>query len=226
MTARTGGGRIGGLFSPMLERALRLAARGHAGQFRKGRGEDCGGSGPPLPEGCIPYITHVVGTALILDRLGMPEEVVVAGLLHDYLEDVPDPEGPAQLERRFGSAVLELVLAVTENKRRGEDAAATWRERKEDQLARLDTAPAAAVTIKGADALHNARSLLLDLQASSDHSLVWERFNAGPEDQLWYLSSVAGLVRRRLAPDHPLALALEAAARDLAAAVGDSAAKR
>jgi hypothetical protein len=59
--------------SEVLEQALRWAAIRHRDQTRKGSS--------------TPYFEHVVGVAMILDRLGFDEEVIVAGLLHDVVED-------------------------------------------------------------------------------------------------------------------------------------------
>jgi len=62
--------------------------------------------------------------------------------------------------------------------------------------------------------LHNVLSLLADLRGASDPALVWNRCNAPPDLQLWYLASVATAVRRRLGA-HPLAHELQAAVAEL-----------
>ncbi|HSN57688.1 MAG TPA: HD domain-containing protein, partial [Candidatus Sulfomarinibacteraceae bacterium] len=107
------------LYSPLVEAAIRLAARGHYNQFRK-RAPDTSKptSGElPLSDDHIPYITHLMGTVCILARLGAADRVLAAAALHDYLEDVPDPDGPSRIRALAGDEVLELVLAVTEDKR-------------------------------------------------------------------------------------------------------------
>jgi len=204
------------LWPPVLEAALRLAARGHHGHFRKrdtGPG-DCTGGEEPLPGDCIPYITHLVGTACILARLGAPDEVIAAGFLHDYLEDVAGEEGRTAILDAAGEEVLALVEAVTEDKQRERSASESWRDRKTAQLEGLDRAPDGVVLLKGADTLHNVLSLLEDLRSAVRPALVWERFNAPRELQLWYAASVAAAVRRRLGT-HPLAAELEAAVESL-----------
>ena len=70
----------GPLFSPMLEAAVRLAARGHYHQFRK-RSPDkptCGQGDGPLPSSCVPYVTHLMGTMCILARTGACDETLAA----------------------------------------------------------------------------------------------------------------------------------------------------
>jgi len=197
----------------MLEAAARLAAQGHHGHFRKREPglDSCQQSeGDPLPPGCVPYITHLMGTMGILARLGADDEVLAAALLHDYLEDVPDPDGPSKIRAAVGNEVLDLVLAVTEEKRPEQDSSETWETRKSEQIAKLAGMPEAAVLIKAADLLHNLLCLLVDLEASGDQDSVWQCLNAGPERQLWYFRSCLEAARRRLGP-HRLLEELEQA---------------
>jgi len=194
----------GALFSPLLEAAVRLAARGHYHQFRKHSADEESGnpSGDFLPDR-IPYIAHLMGTMCILARIGVRDEVLAAAILHDYLEDVPDPDGRESIRTALGDEVLSLVLEVTEHKRRGFDEVDTWDIRKREQLDHLEGMPQEAVLIKAADVLHNMVALLADLAAAEDTSSVWRPFNAGPDRQLWYFTGVVDAVGRRLG-DHPL----------------------
>src|SRR5438045_1481118 len=98
------------LLSLDLERALRFAAACHHGQFRRG----CD----------APYVEHVMGVALILDRLGFAEEVVIAGLLHDAVEDTAVTL--EQVEARFGAAVAETVGHCSEIKTDGAGRKRPW----------------------------------------------------------------------------------------------------
>jgi len=195
----------------MLEAAVRLAARGHYHQFRKHSTEDEGSSptGDFLPDR-IPYIAHLMGTMCILARVGVRDEVLAAAILHDYLEDVPDPDGRESIRSALGDEVLSLVVEVTEQKRREFDETDTWDIRKQEQLDHLEQMPEEAVLIKAADVLHNMLALLADLEAAEDTTSVWQPFNAGPERQLWYFSSVVDAVAQRLG-DHPLVKDLEKA---------------
>ena len=200
------------LFSPHLEAAVRLAARGHYHQFRKRLPDDPAGDTPqnPLPEDAVPYVSHLIATMCILARLGADEDVLAAALLHDYLEDVHDPQGGATIRRELGPRVLELVKAVTEDKRPGRSESETWEVRKREQVESLEGMPRDAVLIKAADVLHNLVSLIADLNGCSDGDSVWARFNAGPERQMWYFEAVADGVRDRLG-EHPLARELDTA---------------
>jgi len=201
----------GTLFSPLLEAAVRLATRGHYHQFRKNAADENSGSpsGDFLPDG-VPYIAHLMGTMCILARVGVRDEVLAAAILHDYLEDVPDPDGRESIRAALGEEVLSLVLEVTEHKRRGFNEVDTWDIRKQEQLDHIERMPREAVLIKAADVLHNLLSLLSDLEAAEDPDTVWKPFNAGPERQLWYFTAVIDAVERRLA-EHPLVKELQVA---------------
>jgi len=77
--------------------AYAFAARAHAGQVRK-NGE--------------PVLSHLVATACILAELGLPEEVVAAGLLHDVLCDTATTA--AQLSAVLPASVVGLVSRVSQ----------------------------------------------------------------------------------------------------------------
>jgi (p)ppGpp synthase/HD superfamily hydrolase len=157
----------GELMTPRLERALRWAAVCHRGQSRKG--------------GDIPYIEHVMGVALILDRLGFDEDVVIAGLLHDAVEDTGATL--AEVRAQFGDPVGGIVAACSEIKTDADGRKRPWIDRKRDHLATLDRASVPARGVILADKLHNLLSIALDLR---DGRPVWSLFNAGRADVLWY----------------------------------------
>jgi len=103
-----------------------------------------------------PYFVHLVETAKILATLGMDAKTIVAGLLHDTLEDTKVTE--KELEKEFGSEVLFLVNGVTNLgtlKYKG-------RERHAESLRKFFVAMASdlrVVLIKFSDRLHNLRTL-------------------------------------------------------------------
>ena len=203
------------MFSPLLEAAVRLAARGHYHQFRKhSTDEESGNPGGDFLPDRVPYVAHLMGTMCILARVGVRDEVLAAAILHDYLEDVPDPDGRESIRAALGEEVLSLVLEVTEHKRRGSDEVDTWDIRKQEQLDHIVHMPQEAVLIKAADVLHNLLSLLTDLDAAADPATVWQPFNAGPERQLWYFTCIVEAVEQRLG-DHPLARDLREAVNRL-----------
>ncbi len=188
-------------FSERYDAALRLAARAHKGQTRKGTD--------------IPYLVHPVHVSVILLRHGYAEDVLIAGLLHDVVEDSDVPL--ERIEAEFGPAVAGMVAALTEKKvERGQKR--PWEVRKQEALAELRQASLEAVAVKAADALHSTRSLAHDLLRVGP--VLWDSFSRGPDLSLLYYRSVADLVRERLGP-HPLAAELDGAVRDLERAVAE-----
>ena len=155
------------LLSLNLERALRWAATCHHGQFRKGSD--------------TPYVEHLMGVALILDRLGFDEEVVIAGLLHDVVEDTAVTLD--QVEARFGADVAATVGHCSEIKTDSQGQKRPWLDRKRDHLEAMAGAPIEARAVILADKLHNLLSIELDLLEGRP---VWPSFNAGRDQVLWY----------------------------------------
>jgi (p)ppGpp synthase/HD superfamily hydrolase len=189
------------IFSERYEAAFALAASAHSDQVRKVGGE--------------PYIVHLAHVSVMLLRSGFSEDVVVAGLLHDAVEDRNVPL--AEIEAGFGAAVAEMVSAVTE--RKYEDGVPrSWEDRKREALDQLRRASEGAVAVKAADTLHNTHSILLAVREGGD--AIWERFSRGPQETLGYYGNVAGIVRQRLG-DHPLSCELDAALNRLRHAIGD-----
>jgi (p)ppGpp synthase/HD superfamily hydrolase len=183
-------------FSPRLHAALAFAARAHRAQVRKGTD--------------IPYIIHPVQVAMILVAHGFDEDLAIAGVLHDTIEDCG--ASAAALAAEFGDEVARLVLAVSERKEEG-GARRPWRIRKEEQLAHLRAGDARVAALKAADALHNAACTLADVRVLGRDA--WDRFNAGADDCLWYYGEIARLVNERLG-DHPLARELRVTVDDMA----------
>ncbi|MFM2374163.1 MAG: hypothetical protein RLZZ234_158 [Candidatus Parcubacteria bacterium] len=132
------------LYSYKIEQAIRAASVLHDGQTRKG-------SEP------YPYITHLVTVAFMLADYGCDEETVIAGLLHDTLEDTDYT--PEELEGDFGKRVRTLVEGVTDALH-AERSRFTWEERQVRYMKALDLAPRESLMISAADKIHNMRSIV------------------------------------------------------------------
>lgn len=188
-----------GLYSARYHAALTLAARAHREQNRKGSD--------------VPYIVHPVGVSVILLRHGFSEDVVVAGLLHDVVEDQDVPL--SSIEAEFGPEVAAMVDVVTEKTQEG-DVERPWEERKAGALDRLRRASTGAVAVKAADVVDNARALARDLRCEG--ASFWNNFSRGPAQRLWYFHSVAQVVRSHLG-GHAIVDEVNEAIMDLEAAV-------
>ncbi len=148
------------LLSSRLELALQRATYWHRNQSRKGTD--------------LPYILHPMAVGMILDRLGYDEDVVIAGLLHDAVEDTEATLDA--IEREFGEPVAALVSHCSEVKTDATGRKRPWVDRKRDHLDALQHAPESAKAVVLADKLHNLLSIRADLESGV---AIWGRFNAG-----------------------------------------------
>ncbi len=157
-------------YSDRINHAFAFAAKHHDRQVRKGTR--------------LPYLTHPANVAVILTRYDQDEQTVVAGILHDVIEDcVRDGYTRSMLEQRigdkFGPDVLEIVLAVTHRQVDEEGIELSSEQRKDDYLARLAAASERARWVCAADKIHNGNSILADLNRTLDPDTVWSRFAVG-----------------------------------------------
>jgi (p)ppGpp synthase/HD superfamily hydrolase len=165
-------------YSDRINHALAFAAKHHDRQVRKGTR--------------LPYLTHPANVAVILTRYDQDEDTVVAGILHDVVEDcVRERYSREMLEQRigekFGSEVLDTVLAVTQRNADDEGVELSSDERKDDYLERLARAGERARWVCAADNVHNGNSILADLRRTIDPDSVWNRFSGGREGTIrWY----------------------------------------
>ena len=133
----------------MIEKAYGVAYNAHKNQFRK--------SGEP-------YIIHPLNVAIILADLELDKETIVAGLLHDVVEDTIMTE--EDLKREFGDDVALLVDGVTKLEKiplsAGGDQPDVKLEMQAENLRKMFLAMAKdirVIMIKLADRLHNMRTL-------------------------------------------------------------------
>jgi (p)ppGpp synthase/HD superfamily hydrolase len=157
-------------YSDVINHAFAFAAKHHDRQVRKGTK--------------LPYLTHPANVAVILTRYSRDNDTIVAGILHDVIEDcVRDGYTRDMLEQRigdkFGGKVLDTVLAVTYRRQDDDGIELSSEDRKTDYLKRLATASEAARWVCAADKIHNASSIISDLNRTVDSTSVWNRFGGG-----------------------------------------------
>ncbi len=159
----------------------------HADQERKGSG--------------TPYIAHLLGVASIILEHGGDEDLAIAGLLHDAIEDV-GIEQEAVIATRFGARVAGIVRACTDADTLPKPP---WRARKEAYVAHLETVGRDVLLVSAADKLHNARAIVTDLRTLGP--AMFARFTGGMEGSIWYYETLSATFTRLL----PGALAVDLA---------------
>lgn len=133
--------------SERVKKAVAMAKKAHEGQFRK-TGE--------------PYIVHPLAVKKILEEWGMDEDTIIAGILHDTVEDTGVTLN--DIKKEFGESVAFLVDGVTKlsTARNGMRDIDTYLPETKDNFLRLMIAlgdDIRVLIIKLADRLHNLRTL-------------------------------------------------------------------
>jgi (p)ppGpp synthase/HD superfamily hydrolase len=129
----------------------------------------------------IPYIAHLIGVTSLVLEAGGDEDLAIAALLHDVVEDCGGEKMLTEVRRRFGKRVADIVDGCTDAY---EMPKPPWHERKVSYINRLKKENSDTRLVSAADKLHNVRSILSDYRALGES--VWTRFNGGREGTLWY----------------------------------------
>lgn len=146
--------------TPSLFNALEYAAVAHDGQKRK--------------DNFTPYIVHPFAVGMILLQYGFSEEVVIAGILHDVVEDTI--YSLTDIQEKFGEKISHIIDGVTENKK-----IISQKERFEYYLALLENSDNDVKAVRAADMLHNRKSVLKELNNKFD---IWNALHTTKEDYL------------------------------------------
>lgn len=150
------------VFNPRIQSAIRFATQVHEiDQKQKRKGKD------------VPYLVHPLTVGLILAKAGATDDIIMAGILHDTIEDsIPSKKVTRDmLEQEFGPVVAAAVAAVSESNK-----SLTWKERKLEALEHIKTMSKVALWVKSADTISNVADLLHDYAQDGDET--FERFNA------------------------------------------------
>lgn len=169
-------------YSARVGEALVRAAELHADQTRR--------------RTAIPYLSHLVAVAALVIEDGGGEDEVIAGLLHDAVEDQGGMATAESIRKQFGDAVINMVLECSDTPPAPGQHKAPWIDRAHHHLAVMATMSEKALRVTAADKLHNAQSTLFDLNTTGPD--VWERFRAGREGFLWYYTQMHKILEVRL----------------------------
>lgn len=149
-----------------IHNAIVFAAQMHKNQLRKGTD--------------LPYIIHPMEVMQILTENGCNEDLIIAGILHDVLEDTAAT--PDIVEKLFGSKVLSLVKSETQ------DTNKPWKERRQDALQKIEQEDQETQLVFCADKLSNIKSIYADKLAIGND--VFKRFSAPLSDIKWYYQNM------------------------------------
>jgi (p)ppGpp synthase/HD superfamily hydrolase len=159
--------------------ALVFTASLHHKQMRKG----------PLE---VPYISHLLGVASLVLEADGDEDMAIAALLHDAVEDQGGYETLDRIRAKFGERVAHIVEGCTDDFTG--HGYISWCERKTKYIAHLrEETDEETRIVSLADKVHNARAILLDYIEAGD--AVFTRFRARKEGTVWYYRTLVDAFR-------------------------------
>lgn len=145
-------------FLDNFNKAFAYAVEKHSKQLRKGTK--------------VPYIVHIYEVAQYLKEENAEEDAIIAGILHDVVEDTNTSID--EIKEIFGENIANLVECETEDK------SLPYLVRKSLHMKHLSSCDEKTKLINCADKLSNLRSIYLDLKYYKDD--VWKKFNGTPEE--------------------------------------------
>lgn len=155
-----------------VEKAIHFATIAHDGQRRKN--ED------------IPMIFHPISVGFMLKEYGCKDGIVIAGILHDIIEDTKYTY--EDITSQFGESVARLVQYASEP-----DKSLSWQQRKQHTLEYTKTIPLDAKLIVVCDKISNLSSEHDNYQAIGDR--IWDKLKEGRNKQEWYYRGILDSVR-------------------------------
>ncbi len=180
------------LYTQKIQHAIRFAIKTHEGyQKQKRKGKD------------VPYIVHPLTVGIILASAGAHEDLIIAGLLHDTIEDSIEAKKVTKelITERFGENVYNLVLSVTE-----QNKDLSWEKRKAEAIEHIETFSNDSVLLKSADIIANSSEIVDDYSKKGES--VFERFGASREKLLEANIKTTETILSKW-PDSPLADSLK-----------------
>lgn len=162
-----------------FDRALLYATHVHGGQLRKGTS--------------IPYVAHLLAVAATVLEYGGDEDLAIAALLHDSVEDQGGRARLSDIRNRFGARVARVVEACSDSliDTGAGERKPPWEERKKAYIAHLGAADRDVLQVSLADKVHNARAILRDRRNPEVGEKIWSRFSQSKERTLWYYRALA-----------------------------------
>lgn len=155
-----------------LQRAFRYAAKWHEGQTRKAT--------------MVPYLSHLMAVASLVLEAGGDEDLAIAALLHDVVEDCGGMPRLREIRAQFGRRVAHIVEGCTDTFVQPKP---DWVERKRGYLEEVKHADDETRLVSASDKLHNVRTILSDYR--KDGEGIWVRFNGKKDGTLWYYRALS-----------------------------------
>ena len=145
-----------------------------------------------------PFVVHPFAVGFLLSQYTEDEDIIIAGFLHDVLEDV---EGYTEqdMQKDFGERITSIVKGVTH------DGNLEWKERTDKYLEQIQQNKD-CIMVSVADKIHNIHSSIGGFEKMGES--FWDSFTADKKDYQWFYNSVLEIAKNDL--DSEIVLELEA----------------
>ena len=171
------------MYTYKLEQAIRAVTILHEDKLRLGS----------VP---LPHVSHLFSVMTILRDYTTDEDTLVAGLLHDTIEDTDYTED--ELIEDFGGPIAEIVLTVTEPKYRGKVELSNS-EKKKAYIKQLKKGNEAALMVCAADKIHNFRSVVEEYYDSYNRYI--KDFGPNIEEKIEVYQHISNTLNAKLKND-------------------------
>ena len=165
----------------LVDYAIYFSTKAHNGQKRKSEPD-------------VDMIFHPFTVGMILQRAGANTNAVIAGILHDIVEDTK--YSLEDVSKEFGEEIANIVFEVSENK------SLNWKERKIDAINKIKTASLEGKLVECADKINNLETLYALYKEEGEE--VWNSFNQHKEEQEWYYTNMYNAVLENTQEENPL----------------------
>ena len=172
-----------------FDNAVKFAHKVHRSQPRKGT--------------TVPYVSHLLSVAGLVLESGGDEDLAIAGLLHDAVEDAEDISGEEMsvlIRSEFGDRVADIVDGCSDAKSSPGGSKPPWKSRKKAYIKHLSSASIDVLRVSIADKVHNARSIATDQDRFG--AVVWDRFTSTSEESRWYYTSLRDIYKERISDSY------------------------
>ena len=169
--------------------ALQFAHDVHRSQIRK--------------DTTIPYVSHLLSVAGLVLESGGDEDLAIAGLLHDAVEDAEEISGEEMSNRirsKFGDRVADIVDGCSDAKSSTGGSKPPWKSRKKAYIKHLSSASIDVLRVSISDKVHNARSIATDQDRLGAE--LWTRFSSTSEESRWYYTSLRDIYKERISDSY------------------------
>lgn len=155
----------------LIDYAIYFATKAHNGQKRKSEKD-------------VDMIFHPFTVGMILQRADANTNCVVAGILHDVVEDTKYTI--EDIQKEFGKEIATIVEEVSEDKK------LPWKERKTEAINKIKTASIEGKMVECADKISNLECLYALYEEQGEE--VWNSFNKPKKEQKWYYTNMYNAV--------------------------------